>query len=826
MNARKIALSVALTLAVGSLRADVIDVSTLERPSSTNAVYTVPPGSTVRNVPEGFAVTDTEGNPVTMQLDSETTAFCGVPEGKSVTLDGLDAAWRSSVVLWIDPSDDTAVFRAAKTNGTIEKQDVDGKKYDLVWGLSDVRPSFTTYKFWNGRAWMRGYYESSKIVFPYLVSTNGLNGRAFLSFGTFSETTGTSRRLYVNTTVDVAGYADVTNNVLDTDAAFTITNSYGKTAALASAKFAVFVFGSGYGGGGSIFKDAEGTFDRAGHDRSNGMVNNPSIDVWVNGQKIADPSATGFTGGWDVISMDLSASPNGVTGIGIVGGGAGNGGQEFGEIIFLDHVPTEAERCDAERYLARRWGLDGKYVDVKQARLAGEGTVIVAKENNALLSGVFGGVLSVPSGATVAFQAYKPAYTEAQVGALAPALWIDPSAPGALIMTTDKVSHTNTVCAIYQHDADKRTDEDIVLTGGGTINEPTARVPGVFRESRLLGPSLPWVDFNGDDEESYVSAWLEKYAREGKNNDKVHGNTFRIRTFATRRASSGDDIQVNTRTGFIVQDSSRGGGTPFSESINYKTYSRMVSTWSASIFPDKATNILKNGATYLNGHAALSSAGFTGRAEVFTFVPTDLYPVGEFANYSNSSFNNSGTDPVHKRNGEIQGEIVLFRTELQDVDRRGVEAYLMQKWLGFVPDGYSDFTGATITGAGRVCIPSALAMPKVSSEFSGTLSLAESAFAFTYENGVVTNPVICNGVLEVASPVILSVDFKSSVKGGSYRLLKFASMPQGLDLSLELKGESTLVAKAKKLNARLIVNEAEGSVDLKVDIPGLVLVVK
>ena len=40
--------------------------------------------------------------------------------------------------------------------------------------------------------------------------------------------------------------------------------------------------------------------------------------------------------------------------------------------------------------------------------------------------------------------------------------------------------------------------------------------------------------------------------------------------------------------------------------------------------------------------------------------------------------------------GEIQGEILLYSTTLTDDVRNGISTYLMGKWLGFLPEGYSD----------------------------------------------------------------------------------------------------------------------------------------
>ena len=85
--------------------------------------------------------------------------------------------------------------------------------------------------------------------------------------------------------------------------------------------------------------------------------------------------------------------------------------------------------------------------------------------------------------------------------------------------------------------------------------------------------------------------------------------------------------------------------------------------------------------------------------------------------------------------------MLLYSTELSDGAVKDIEAYLMGKWLGRLPEGYADIRLATVTGTGTVEVAVAAQMPKIGSGFEGTVEVADGAFVMNVDvaNGTVSS---------------------------------------------------------------------------------------
>ena len=105
------------------------------------------------------------------------------------------------------------------------------------------------------------------------------------------------------------------------------------------------------------------------------------------------------------------------------------------------------------------------------------------------------------------------------------------------------------------------------------------------------------------------------------------------------------------------------------------------------------------------------------------------------------------------------GEILLYNQVLTGADRLAVEAYLMGKWCGTLPEGYSDLREATVTGAGTVSAVVAK-LPKFGDGFTGTVAVPDTSFAFTFDGaaGTVADAFVARGAtLDLPAAVTVNV---------------------------------------------------------------------
>ena len=222
---------------------------------------------------------------------------------------------------------------------------------------------------------------------------------------------------------------------------------------------------------------------------------------------------------------------------------------------------------------------------------------------------------------------------------------------------------------------------------------------------------------------------------------------------------------LSVRTAFVVLDSSRGGGTPFVSWANGnggdlrmrgKNPTAADPIWSAG-----CADALKSGTTRLNGADVNGTAdGFSGAPEVLSFAVDGGATVTVKAM---ACFN------VNAQNQEIMGEALLYRTVLDEGYRSGIEAYLMKKWIGKVPAGFTDFRDVTITGSGVVEVQDMRYMPTLGAGFSGGVAVTTNHLAFAFADSAVVadNAISIPGaMLAFPAEVSVSLAFETSPSAG------------------------------------------------------------
>ena len=593
------------------------------------------------------------------------------------------------------------------------------------------------------------YTKDVESTWPTLI-TNGVNGLDYLSFDPSG-----NRRL-----------------------------KFGSSSGI-STKFAIMVFGSQNGGGKAIIGNTSGYYCRGGtlaQDMSaaNPIFANGDIATWVNGESV-DPSNRNLSGGWEIISFDTSGAN--VYGLGFNGGydtTTNTRGQNYGEVLLFSKTPTDGERIAAEKYLAAKWGLLGDYHAAEETAFAirAEGTGSITLSTPVALSGSFSGTVNMNGKELSVAADPLPPGEEAVVseGRLA---WFDPDKADFISRNSREVLNMFDVGA-------GKTDGAPVLNSSG-------RTPKVSVGARGFGPSRTWVDYR---DASY------------------YGRTLRLNRYPTTSGSS--IVALSARTVFLVQDSSKGGGSPFLSAVNgtgnilsrLTNYDDMAPDAGLPVWRGTTANFFTSGATYLDGHEIDGAVeGFQGRPELLTAVGGSSFTLGAFAYYGylNSYYNKESAPTVDA--GEIQGEIIVYGDVLGESARKGVEAYLMWKWLGLARDGYSVMTNLTVTGGGTLTVASLSQMPKTDASFVGTLALSETAFPFTVTSGgEVEGTLTCGGTLAFAPSCTANVTIESGAPVGAYTLASGGAIASGTEWTLNLVGGSNRNVSLEVRGDALILN--------------------
>ena len=509
-------------------------------------------------------------------------------------------------------------------------------------------------------------------------------------------------------------------------------------------------------------------------------------------------------GGWQIVSLDLTAKDIGMVGLGRDSSNT-HGGQNYAEVIFFSEVPTESERAACERYLADKWGLTGSYNnwDASVFDLSGHQANIARRvefyDSNTssrtgaaeiVVSGYYTGVLSVPAGRTLVIAEQDAPPTAADLPQQENITgWFDPSLDGA-IAYYPRSGYTDCVSNILTRTATS-TDNNLVMRGRGY-----STAPKVVSASRLgasgVGPVVNWMDFT---------------AHSGSN----------LRTCDTSHKT----IKPAIRSVFMAIDTSFGGGNPFSLDSAYQYNGcikpRLGYDWSAPIWSPSNTVTMTH--TWLDTNEVDGmTSGFNGRAEILGLEMESTHTAEAFLAYCLENRPNG-----KNVNYEYIGETIFYSTTLSDNERAIVQDYLMAKWLGDTQGKYTDITGATLVGAGNIRSKTLRDLPTFSANFSGNVC-GGSELSFTVDSTV--NAAAATDAISLSQNLVLDdactvmVTLQNRAKAGTYTLLSAPSGSfAGKTFNLSLTDKTGKVKKAA-----LVASET--SLSLNIPATGLIIFVQ
>ena len=675
--------------------------------------------------------------------------------------------WRDRAALWIDPSTTTpggfgtcakdewwGIISTSISNNFVTGATATGGGLYIEY-MPDCRPDRTYYFGRNGRNYQHladktnPYAECLQSVYAYQ-KFNGCNGLTTICCA------GSSRRLPL-ACGDVKG--DSTTSI--------------------SAKMVVMVFGSQDGGGKALVGTSDKAFVRTAG-LAYGLTTSAGAKIWLDGVKVADPTTQKLNGGWQVVSVDTTG--HNVNGFGWAKDYSDAGGQNYGEILVFTNALSDVERTLVESYLAKKWGIStyaGGTATPTVRAVGRTGTIEVPSDAQVSLGGCYAGMIDVKAGATLTISEPLPP-TADELPSSGRVGWFDPDAEGSLYQPNVSWARREEVQAVSPYGL----GIDDITDGTTFLWAPGSRRPFRALGARGWGPVRTWIDCQEID----------------VNNQSDTGNCLRPRQYPNTDPKNGDggtNMTIPCRTVFVVSDSFRGGGSPVLDSVGGGAIIvRKTADYKDPIWVNGTHSRVTGGETRLNGVRVVSptQTGFTGAPEVFSFTTTANQNIGCFGFYGNTQ---KGVN-----NGEVLGEILLYNQVLTGTDRLAVEAYLMGKWCGTLPEGYSDLREATVTGAGTV-VASAEKMPRLDAAFAGTAKVTGESAVFDVtidpEAGTVTGALVApNATLELPATATINVTFTSKpIHGGSWTLVDVGTAaPQDLSWTVNASVAGMSVVKS------------------------------
>ena len=711
-----------------------IDASCLEPLSTPYDAFAAADGKTYVNLPGGANLRAGEGVSATVQTRVQGGETFTLSLSNGTFTVGKTDVWKEFVDLWFDFSDTTTLGHIGCENPEEEKKHLNES---YIERCVDGRHPNAPYSLWNRRAY-NSAFEVATTVYP-MQAEDARSGLPYLTFAT----AGSSRRLPLSTGT---GY--------NTNASLPV-------------QLVVMVFGSQNGGGHALVASDGGAFGRSGTTATSGITTNTAHAIWLDGQRVADPTTQALNKGWQIVSIAMD---------GIVFRGLGMrknvsadftdktyGGQNYGEVLVFTNQVSDLVRCEAEAYLAQKWGIT-TFDDtaLKAARAAdptlvttvdasGVGTIRTLGTAPVALGGNFAGTVVLDGGKLTVKNAPMP-FTAETLPLTDCVGWYDPddAATRRCIRDFDPIpdgysNELDGLRLLYNRANPEPENGDAIIVGTGH------RMPKAVPMSLGFGAERCWLDFDGTGDDGNA---LRTAAFDDTINYSTLGTTPTLR-------------KDNIATGFVVVDSRRSCFTPIQSDISGKAgaiYARTasdVAVWSPSTSAD-----VRNGETRLNGRTVNPAHGFSRCPELLTFRPTKSVTAPFYGNYDDTE------KKVTQDLALLMGETILYSTKLSDEDTARVEGYLMQKWFGLVPPTCVDATGATVSGTGIVEVAELANRPKVDPAFVGTVSLAATAETGVFE--VTIDPetdAVVGGLVAPEASVALPAACTLKVK--------FASRPKG-----------------------------------------------
>lgn len=734
---------------------DIIDFATITLDATQT--YTLVPvaGKRYVNIPANVRVSKTaDGEPFELVPGADAATDIRFKDG-AVTIADSVVNWQSKATAWFDFNDVDSLVCVTNSSDGQPKTYNDGP---LIRMVKDCRgEGYETYSLNNNR-YPGGDTDPSYTtgVYPYLNPFAAGDSKTALYCVKPSGNPDSERRR-------IALWQD----------------GAAKSAAF---KTIIMVFGSQRGGGRALFANSSGAFVRnndgsAVWDDAATVQNYPLLadgskakNFWIDGTEV-DPTKEGLLdGGWQVISL----KPNGSTinGLGYARADyADAGGQIYAEIIFFDDELNDAERIAAEKYLAEKWSIAGKYHDAALAgkvRAFGSGTITLAGRSTEL-GGAFAGTVNVGSDSRLVLGAGAPPPTADDIPGVADGrvLWMDPDysddVHGDYARKYESNVYTNPWKCDIVFDRDYYQQEGRV----SVQSSGQGRAPAIMRGARGLGPERTWLDFR----DFYVN--IPEHADN-------QGNCFRLTTYPWTSAMAQNPITA--RTVFLVSDSVYGGGTPFMGNISGAAPGARINKgdpanasypiWRNSSAAD-IFGSTKGGVTHLDGvEVAGESTGFSGGPELLTAVGGKDFNLGAFGNYQ---VLDGATEQID--NAEVLGEAIVYDRVLDADDIAKTEAYLMYKWLGILPAGFDSHANLTIAGSGTVELTRLTGLPSFDEGFEGTVELPGEVVLEVGADGYAGEMLdIGAGTLSGAKTTSLVVNVTADAKMAVYPVAKCAAL--------------------------------------------------
>ena len=724
--------------------------------------------------PDGADMIDSYFRGITYKASRTTPVV--VPIGSAAEPEP-STSWQAKVANWFDASDTDSLIKLDYTPVPSGLSNSYTNDYPLLVGWKDkVTGTRGTYLF-NRRFIALADPASDYVVqvLPYVV-TGGLNGKSYVSMGGYGNTVskpygkGTdvaeARRLqFHSASTSVTGHGKPTGGGYE-------DKTY---------PYCIMVFGSQEGGGKAILNDKSvtgyGNMARGASTIANDWFAYAGYSLTVDG--LPSDKATERkkpNGGWQILSVDMTAT-NTVL-IGLSGHQGGNyGGMSYAEVIFFREVPTAAERFACELYLAKKWGLEKSYLpwDRGYTELSGAGTLTLGNTGwtthedvaETTVAGNFAGTIEVPAGKTLVLAdrpAPPSAYDVPQQGNLV--AWFDPSLDGAI----DFHQHPNAAAGVARlysrtaHGVDKADGAYWMgMNAAATDESPTGiancygRYPFLVETSCLgafgAGAPMKWMDFT------------QNAPNDGSSNTL---RSHRLPLTGTE-ISDATATPMTFRSLFMALDTSEGGGNPVGDNVSFnqqiKARASYGSDWTKPIWGSGTAAMAH---TWLDTNEVDgTTAGYNGRAEVLGFETAADFTThsGLFFAYYNPNNGN--------KNYEHIGETLVYATTLTDAERLTVQEYLMAKWTGDLGFKYSDFSQATVTGAGAVYSASLRNLPQFGSGFTGTLA-GGSNMTFTvdsaWDSSAAVDAIAVGRAVTVDAGKV-TVTLRGSATAGTYTLL-------------------------------------------------------
>jgi len=518
-------------------------------------------------------------------------------------------------------------------------------------------------------------------------------------------------------------------------------------------------------------------------------TSNGSLSIRLDGSAVAQPTATGYSEGWQIVSFKCAGAskPCRIGGLGqssAIDGPNYNGGQIYGEIILFDTLLNDDEIRHVEAYLSKKWNIGIAHATEDhpaEASLFGEGTVTLACDV-AATNGVFSGTLDL-AGHRLDLPSAAFPFNEATIPSEGRVLWFDPSLDGAVTFG-DTPGRLDEIAALAQR------DNNGLLTGDGTIYATSPTVldgnpackrtrlaPGARTNSVgevvTFGFSTNWIEF------------AEKYSDGSRNCLMLVSNPNPPPTALT---SSSIVSVPNVKAGFFALDTTLGAGSQMLTRYNGETgYAKRAEPKASPILSENSEANVKAAAVRLDGIVVDGlTAKFNYRPEVLSFV----IPEGQ----NGSPVKQFGYDGYNSGNREIMGEWLMYNITPDAATCGAIEAYLMNKWLGKLPAGYADFRSATITGSGVVAVEGPEYLPNLGDGFTGTVAFSRTVwnFALGKDVGDAEGLVDLTGhALSLPEEVRVNVDTRKAA-AGMHPLFKCSSLASETRFSV-----GTVVGNAK-----------------------------